>query len=91
MPETKELIEEPKVDKRNQLNDLTAKEWIQETKSFFFQKGLGANSPEAKYEKMHPAPYPVYRYYQARQVLHKRRRKSTRPVSWRWLYCESMS
>lgn len=50
-------IEEPNVDKRNNLNDLTAKEWIQETKSFFFQKGLGANSPEAKYEKMHPAPF----------------------------------
>ncbi|NMC76800.1 MAG: DNA methylase [Candidatus Methanofastidiosa archaeon] len=57
MPETQEIVEEPKIDKRNQLNDLTAKEWIQETKSFFFQKGLGANSPEAKYEKMHPAPF----------------------------------
>lgn len=45
------------VDKRNELNDLTSKEWIQETKSFFYQKGLGANSPEAKYEKMHPAPF----------------------------------
>ncbi len=49
--------EEPKVDKRNNLNDLNAKEWIQETKSFFFQKGLGFNSPEAKYEKLHPAPF----------------------------------
>lgn len=57
MPEIQEIIEEPKIDKRNQLNDLTAKEWIQETKSFFFQKGLGAKSPEAKYEKMHPAPF----------------------------------
>jgi len=56
IPEVK-IIEKPKVDKRNNLNDLTAKEWIQETKSFFFQKGLGANSPEAKYEKMHPAPF----------------------------------
>lgn len=45
------------VDKRNELNDLTASEWIQETKSFFYQKGLGAESPEAKYEKMHPAPF----------------------------------
>ncbi len=52
-----QIIEKSKVDKRNNLNDLTAKEWIQETKSFFFQKGLGANSPEAKYEKMHPAPF----------------------------------
>jgi DNA modification methylase len=45
------------IDKRNQLNDLTSSEWIQETKSFFYQKGLGAGSPEAKYEKMHPAPF----------------------------------
>lgn len=45
------------VDKRNELNDLTSTEWVQETKSFFYQKGLGAGSPEAKYEKMHPAPF----------------------------------
>ncbi|MBA3632092.1 MAG: DNA methylase [Acidobacteria bacterium] len=38
-------------------NDLTAKEWLQETKSFLYQRGLGANSSEAKYEKMHPAPF----------------------------------
>jgi DNA modification methylase len=50
-------INELVVDKRNDLNDLTSKEWIQETKSFFYQKGLGAGSPEAKYEKMHPAPF----------------------------------
>jgi len=55
-----QLIEEKPahaVDKRNSLNELSSIEWIQETKSFFFQKGLGANSPEAKYEKMHPAPF----------------------------------
>jgi len=57
MPETRTIIVEESADKRNNLNDLTAKEWIQETKSFFFQKGLGINSPEAKYEKMHPAPF----------------------------------
>lgn len=45
------------VDKRNELNNLSSTEWIQETKSFFYQKGLGAGSPEAKYEKMHPAPF----------------------------------
>lgn len=56
MPET-QTKEKAKVDKRNHLNDLSAREWIQETKSFFFQKGLGRNSPEARYEKMHPAPF----------------------------------
>lgn len=45
------------VDKRNSLNDLTGKDWLPETKSFFYQKGLGADSPEAQIEKLHPAPY----------------------------------
>ena len=45
------------VDPRNTLNDLTGKEWLPETKSFFYQKGLGANHPEAQIEKLHPAPY----------------------------------
>lgn len=45
------------VDSRNNLNDLTGKEWLPETKSFFYQKGLGANHPDAQIEKLHPAPY----------------------------------
>lgn len=45
------------VDKRNSLNDLTGKEWIPETKSYFFQRGLGADHPDAQIEKLHPAPY----------------------------------
>lgn len=45
------------VDARNNLNDLTGKDWLPETKSFFYQKGLGANHPEAQIEKLHPAPY----------------------------------
>lgn len=45
------------VDKRNNLNDLTGKNWLPETKSFFYQKGLGANHHEAQIEKLHPAPY----------------------------------
>jgi DNA modification methylase len=42
---------------RNKLNDLTAPEWITRTVSVFVQKGLGSNSEEAYYEKLHPAPY----------------------------------
>jgi DNA modification methylase len=59
MAETLEMVKAngSLIDKRNDLNELTASEWIQETKSFFYQKGLGAGSPEAKYEKMHPAPF----------------------------------
>lgn len=45
------------IDKRNTLNDLTGKDWLPETKSFFYQKGLGVNHPEAQIEKLHPAPY----------------------------------
>ncbi len=54
--EYKELIEGT-IDPRNKLNDLTGKDWLPETKSFFYQKGLGADSPDAQIEKMHPAPY----------------------------------
>ena len=52
----KELLEGV-VDPRNTLNDLTGKDWLPETKSFFYQKGLGANHPEAQIEILHPAPY----------------------------------
>lgn len=51
-----EVIEQV-VDPRNTLNDLTGKEWLPETKSFFFQKGLGAKHPHAQIERLHPAPY----------------------------------
>ncbi len=45
------------VDKRNTLNDLNGTEWLPETKSFFYQKGLGSKHPHAQIEKQHPAPY----------------------------------
>lgn len=63
--EVDEFMETPKyqevfngtVDERNPLNELSGKEWIPETKSYFFQKGLGASSPEAQIERQHPAPF----------------------------------
>jgi DNA modification methylase len=42
---------------KNKLNDLTAPEWITRTVSVFTQRGLGKNSDEARYEKLHPAPF----------------------------------
>lgn len=45
------------VDQRNHLNDLTGKEWLLETKSYFYQKGLGASHPDAQIEQQHPAPF----------------------------------
>ena len=41
----------------NQLNDLTAKEWIPETVSVWVQRGLGKNHEHAEIEKQHPAPF----------------------------------
>lgn len=53
-----EEVKIPKpVDKRNTLNDLNGTEWLPETKSFFYQKGLGASHPEAQIERQHPAPF----------------------------------
>lgn len=45
------------VDTRNNLNDLNGSQWLPETKSFFYQKGLGSNHPHAQIERQHPAPY----------------------------------
>ena len=44
-------------DPRNKLNNLTGKEWLPETKSYWYQKGLGAKHPHAQIEKQHPAPF----------------------------------
>lgn len=48
---------EKPVDPRNTLNDLNGSQWLPETKSFFFQKGLGASHPDAQIERQHPAPF----------------------------------
>jgi len=46
------------VDPRNTLNELTGKEWIQETVSVWYQRGLGKGHPHTFYERQHPAPFP---------------------------------
>jgi len=46
-----------KLDPRNTLNDLSAKEWIVETISVWNQRGLGAGHPDAKIERQHPVPF----------------------------------
>ncbi len=51
------IQEEQNVHPRNQLNDLTAKQWIVETVSVWNQKGLGAKHPDAQIERQHPAPF----------------------------------
>lgn len=45
------------VAKKNNLNDLTGREWIRETTTVWIQKGLGAGHEEAKIEREHPAPF----------------------------------
>lgn len=52
-----EQDDQPKIDPRNTLNELTAKEWIVETISVWNQRGLGAGHPDAKIERQHPAPF----------------------------------
>ncbi len=54
---SKESVEEKPVDKRNTLNDLNGTQWLPVTKSFFYQKGLGAKHPHAQIERQHPAPF----------------------------------
>lgn len=46
-----------RVDERNSLNELTGREWIQETVSVWRQRGLGAGHEETKFERLHPAPF----------------------------------
>jgi DNA modification methylase len=46
-----------KVDPRNKLNFLTAREWIPETVTVWTQRGLGAGHPDAQIERQHPAPF----------------------------------
>lgn len=41
----------------NDLNDLTAKEWVPETVSVWTQRGLGNGHEHAKIERQHPAPF----------------------------------
>lgn len=45
------------VDPRNQLNELTASQWMSESVSVWLQRGLGAGHPEAQIERQHPAPF----------------------------------
>lgn len=42
---------------RWRLNDLSGRDWVQRTKSIIFQRGLGLNHPETKYERLHPCPF----------------------------------
>ena len=56
-PTIKEILKDKPVDPRNSLNDLNGSQWLPETKSFFYQKGLGAKHPHAQIERQHPAPF----------------------------------
>ncbi len=50
-------VDQSLVDPRNKLNNLSSKEWIRFSKSFWFQKGLGAGHEETTIERQHPAPF----------------------------------
>ncbi len=44
-------------DPRDKLNDLSGKEWLQLSRSWWFQKGLGRSHPEASIGALHPVPF----------------------------------
>ena len=46
-----------RTDPRNKLNDLSGKEWLQLSRSWWFQTGLGKDGPETNIETLHPAPF----------------------------------
>jgi len=54
---TEKNEQKKEVVKRNKLNDLIGSEWLPATKSYFYQKGLGAKHPHAQIERQHPAPF----------------------------------
>ncbi len=41
----------------NKLNDLNGKEWLQFSRSWWFQTGLGKEHPDTSIEAKHPAPF----------------------------------
>ena len=45
------------VSPRNQLNDLSAREWMSDSVSVWTQKGLGADHADTQIEREHPAPF----------------------------------
>lgn len=51
---TEKSVRKPPV---NNLNDLTAKEWLPETVSVWTQRGLGKGHKDAEIEREHPAPF----------------------------------
>lgn len=51
------MPEKERVDPRNTLNELTGRQWVQETKSVWFQRGLGGGHEHTWYERQHPAPF----------------------------------
>lgn len=42
---------------RKGMNDLSGKEWLQLSRSWWFQRGLGREHPDTRIELQHPAPF----------------------------------
>ena len=55
--EIEDISKKQGVSPKNILNNLTGKEWISETCSVFYQKGLGIEHQDTKIELQHPAPF----------------------------------
>jgi DNA modification methylase len=70
-----------KVDPRNKLNDLNGTEWIKETKSVWFQQGLGRKHEHAQIEKEHPAPFSFQDVQRLIEFFTKKNQKVLDPFS----------
>lgn len=46
-----------KIARENKLNELTGTEWLKDSVSVWFSKGLGKDHKHAQIEKLHPAPF----------------------------------
>lgn len=73
--------ENQKIDPRNTLNNLTGREWIPETKSVWFQRGLGSKHPDTKIERQHPAPFSFQDIIRLIKFFTKKKSKILDPFS----------
>lgn len=54
---TLDMFIQKKIGRTNRLNDLSGTDWLKESVSLWFSKGLGKEHPHAQIERQHPAPF----------------------------------
>ena len=71
-----------KYDSRNTINDLTGKEWLKLTSSFWISEKCVLDKDALK------TPCPIFgkRYSKTHKSFYKKRYESARPILWEWDY-----